>query len=222
MGSRSKVVYPQGYDKKNNKGESKVMVEGVVSRTSAKPWNGKTFYSFALNGQEGWYNLGMKRPPAEGTSVRFEYKVNSKGYKDVDGPIEIRTDGAVEPAPSVTQFQNVGGKSNWGSSSTGGAAGAYWDRKEARDIRNDDLRELGATRNTAIAIIDLMIKNEAIKLPAVAKREGFLWDVLDRYVNKLRGIGEITDKPATEETKLGSNQVKSNEPENDPNLDGWN
>lgn len=166
------------------------MVEGVISRISAKPWQNKTFYSFALSGQEGWFSLGMKRPPAEGTSVRFEFKTNSKGYKEVDGPIEIRTDGEAGPTGAVSSVAAANGK----GPTSNNASGAYWDRKESRDIRkesrdirNDDLRELGATRNTAIAIIDLMIKHEAIKLPTVAKREGFLWDVLDRYVNKLRG-----------------------------------
>lgn len=188
------------------------MVEGVISRTNAKQWNGKTFYSFALNGQEGWYNLGMKRPPAEGTSVRFEFKVNGKGYKDVDGPIEIRTDGDAAPTGTVGQVAQSSSRSGKSAEEKG-----FWERKEGREVRNDELRELGATRNTAIAIIDLMIKHEAIKLPAVAKREGFLWDVLNRYVDKLRGKEK-------ESTGTEKDQVPESTPEvsNDPQSDGWN
>lgn len=188
------------------------MVEGVISRVNANPWKDKIFYSFALSGQEGWYNLGMKRPPKEGTSVRFNFITNTKGFKDVEGPIEIRTDGSVGETPSVNQVVSTSSSKSKSPEEQG-----FWQRKEGREVRNDELREIGATRNTAIAIIDLMIKHEAVKLPAgTAKREGFLWDLLNRYVDKLRGKESI-EKDASKENE------KSPEPtSNDPEADGWN
>jgi hypothetical protein len=173
-------------------------VSGVVQRHSEKPWNGKTFYSLALSGQDGWYNTGMKRPPAVGTSVKFNTKQNARGFNEVDGSIEIVADAEAAPAASVAGVATASAKAGGGSQS------AYWDRKEARDITNDANRELGASRNTAIAFIDLAIKNEVIKLPAAAKREEFLWTLLDKYTNKLMGkddgsgnISGSTDSGAT-------------------------
>jgi hypothetical protein len=157
------------------------MVSGVIQRHSEKQWQNKTFYSFALSGQEGWYNTGMKRPPAVGTSVEFNIKTNARGFNEVDGSIEIVSDAPAAPVRSVGAVATASAKSG------GGGNQAYWDRKEARDITNDAARELGASRNTAISIIDLAIKNEVIKLPAAAKREEFMWTLLDKYTNKLMG-----------------------------------
>lgn len=184
------------------------MVSGVIARLGEKPWKDKTFWSFALRGQEGWYNTGMKKPPAVGTSISFNEKKNAKGYFEVDGSIEILADGAVEQTPRVSE---VAAKS---SGAGGQTQSGYWDAKAARDIRNDDLRELGASRNTAINFIELAIKNEAVKLPAAAaKKESFLWDLLDKYTSKLMGKTVVDE---AEEAKVA-------EPtSNDPQSDTWN
>lgn len=171
------------------------MMQGVIGRVFEKQWNGKTFWSFALNGQDGLVGLGMKRPPAVGTSVKFNEKKNAKGYLEVDGSIEVVKDGEATPA------QNIGTIAKVASAGAGGGA-AYWDRKEARDLANDSARELGASRNTAIAIIDMMVKAEAIKLPApVAKREEFLWGVLNKYTDKLMGKDGETHSESEENVK---------------------
>lgn len=176
-------IYPHRHDKKNNEGKIlRMPVSGVIGRINNKQWNGKTFYSLALKGQEGWYNTGLKRPPSEGTSVKFEFKTNPKGYKDVDGIIEVLTDGEAASAGTVPQVAGQVAKSGNGGQS------AYWDRKEARDLTNDSAREVGASRNTAISLIDLALKHELIPVPAAkAKKEEFLWALLDKYTAKLMG-----------------------------------
>lgn len=186
------------------------MVSGVIQRVNNKAWKDKTFYSFTLSGQEGWFNTGVKRPPAQGTSVKFNFKTNDKGYNDVDGSIEVLSDGVSAPTGTVAAVL----KSN-GSGGAGGSA--YWDRKEARDVANDTARELGASRNTAISLIDLALKYEVLPLPAgKAKREEFLFGVLDKYTRKLMGKEEVKD------------EVKEKVPEAEPALtydpqsDNWN
>lgn len=175
------------------------MVQGVIQRVNDKQWNGKTFFSIALSGQDGWYNTGVKRPPAVGTSVKFNEKTNAKGYKEVDGSIEILADGVPGPAQSAAV---AAGATNTGLGE--GNKKGYYDRKDARDLTNDAARELGASRNTAIALIDLAIKNEVIKLPAAAKREEFLWTLLSRYTDRLMGkdspteVKEETDRKTVE------------------------
>lgn len=158
------------------------MVQGVISKVFDKPFGNKTFYSFGLKGVDGFFGTGVKRPPKEGTYVKFNEKKNSRGYLEVDGSIEILpSEGETGPVAGVAGAVSASAK-------TGGTSqSAYWDRKEARDIANDSARELGASRNTAIALIDLALKNEVFKLPAAAKREDFLWTVLDKYTDRLMG-----------------------------------
>lgn len=184
------------------------MVSGVIQKINDRQFGNKTFYSLALSGQDGWYGTGPKRPPAIGTSVKFNEKTNNKGYKEVDGSIEIISDGQSGSTGSVASTATK-------IASTGGTGqSAYWDRKEARDITNDSARELGASRNTAIAFIDLAIKNEVIKLPAAAKREEFLWTLLNKYTDRL--MGKTSDRASPEDiTSESTNTPVSNDPETD-------
>jgi hypothetical protein len=190
--SMEEIPYDSIEDLENNK--KMAVVEGIIGRVSSRQFNGKNFYSFALNGQDGWYGTGIKRPPPEGTSVRFESKKTPKGYLEVDGAIEIRTDGEAGTARISSNGSSNTSSGNAGVVGNSGAGGyskksaeerGYWDRKEQRDLKNDADRELGASRNTALNIIDLMIKHEAVKFPAVAKREEFIWTLLDKYTAKL-------------------------------------
>jgi hypothetical protein len=156
---------------------------GVVQRHGSKNWGDKVFNSFTLSGQQGWFNLGEKKPPDVGTTISFEAKPNAKGFLQVDTKtIQYRTDGEAQTADVAKALPKSAEEKG------------FWGRKEDREVRNDHLRELGASRNTAIAIIDLMIKNEAIKLPAAAaKKEEFLWTVLDKYTQKLMGLKDSID-----------------------------
>ncbi len=165
---------------------------GVVQRIFHKVWQGKTFYSFTLSGVDGFFNTGMKKPPGEGASVSFKAKQTPKGFLEVDfSTIAYQNDG--EPTKAAIPSRAYP-KAAASSSSREG----YWEAKGERDIQNDKLREIGASRNTAIAILDLMIRHEAIKLPAVAKREEFLWEVIEKYKDKLMAKGESTDSAEPE------------------------
>lgn len=164
------------------------MVQGVIQRVNSKDWKDKKFWSFTLSGQDGWYNTGMKRPPAVDTSVKFNFKTNDKGYNEVDGAIEVVTDGEASPTGNVRSVARAAEAGDGGKS-------AYWAGKEARDVTNDANRELGASRNTAIALIDLALKYEVLPLPAgKAKREEFLFGVLDKYTRKLMGKDEKVEQ----------------------------
>jgi hypothetical protein len=186
-------------------------MQGVVQRISGKQINGTTLYSFTLSGQDGWIGTGSKKPPKEGTSIKFDVKINKRGYTEVDGGIEIITDGEPGPAPSTSEMGKASGAVTRANGSGGGSQGAYWDRKEARDIHNDAMRELGATRNTALTIIDLGLKYEVFKLPAAAKREEFLWNLIDKYTSKLMGKGAESDN--------GDSPVENSSKQEEPHLD---
>lgn len=160
---------------------------GVVQRIISKPFKNKTFYSFTLSGQDGFFGTGERKPPAEGTSVAFEADTNERGYLEVKPKtIQVRTDGVPETASVV----KAAGKS--------AAEKGYWEGKQERDLRNDQQRELGASRNTAIALIDLMLKHEAVPMPKTAnKREAYLWELLNAYTGRLMGKTNGSDTGST-------------------------
>ena len=162
------------------------MVTGIVSKVLTKAWNGKTFYSLALVNDK-IYGFGMKNPKANpGDTVAFESTVNAKGYPEGD----FNTLKVTKGEPAVVSGGSVGASRAMGKDD-------YWTRKEARDVENDKLRTIGAGRNTAIAWIDLLLKNEVIKLPAkAADREKALNAILADYTLKFAGKDEPA--PATE------------------------
>jgi hypothetical protein len=182
-------------------------VSGVVQKIAPKQFNGKTFYSFALSGQEGWFGTGVKKPPTEGTSVRFVERTNARGYKEVDGSIEILADGQAATTVTVAAVATQAAKAGGGSQS------AYWDRKEARDISNDSARELGATRNTVLQMMDLMFKQEVIVLPAAkAKKEEAFFAIFEMYTKKL--LGRAPDVAEAEEKVVNVEGVSAQSDEN--------
>ena len=173
---------------------------GVVQKHLTKPWGSKVFYSFTLQGRDGIFGTGLSKPPAVGASITFEARTNPKGFLEADTKtIQYRADG--EPTTAVVP------KSNGGLTKD-----QYWTNKEARDIKNDAARELGATRNTAIAIIDLMLKHEAIPLPKkLADRQDYLFEVLDKYTNKLMGKGYDSSPKAVEAKETSEAEITKEE-----------
>ena len=166
-------------------------IRGVVSKVSSNQFNGKTLWSLRLQGDNNYYNTG-ERPPHvhEGASIEFETKLSPSGKHSVllETIRPWESGGVMQAAPANVIRRSADPKDT------------YWADKELRDKRNDLLRELGASRNTAIAFIELLVKTEALKLPAkVGDREAVIWDALEHYTKKLMGIKEeaAAEKAAT-------------------------
>lgn len=167
---------------------------GVVQRILTRNWGNKTFWSFTLSGVDGIFGTGIKKPPMEGASVVFQANQNPKGYLEVDTKsIQYKTDGApstAERALEASQASITAAKHSNGSpplTAPRASQSGYWEDRAKRDLVNDAARELGASRNTALNFIDIALKHEVFKLPAQAKREEFLWALLDHYTAKLMG-----------------------------------
>jgi hypothetical protein len=190
-------------------------VEGVVKRVFTKNWQDKTFYSLALTNQEGLFGFGPTNPNAHpGDKVTFVSKTNAKGYLEAEkGTLKV-TKGVEE----VRSNDSVGAVGASAVPSSYVSKDTYWANKEARDVINDSKRELGASRNTAIAFIDLLVKHEAIKLPAGAKREGFLVALLEDYTATFMGIEK--DRTAVVE-KAAKPAKKAEETEAAEDADDW-
>lgn len=128
------------------------MIKGTVTRVHK---NGR-FYSILVD--EVWYGVGSNKPDFdEGVMVEFEATKNGR-YWNAD-PDTINVLGKAKKSFSKPQVSGS-------RVAAGGDREDYWKNKEARDIKNDKQREIGASRNTAIAFVELLLKTEALKLPA--------------------------------------------------------
>ena len=161
-------------------------VRGVVQRTFQRDFDGKILYSFTLKGQDGFFGTGTKKAPVEvGKSYEFEVDVDGRGRKTVNlATIKPWESGEAIQSPNVSSFA---ARSRYaGGASKDQGKDDYWRNKEARDLVNDRHRELGATRNTAIALVSLMLTNGAIKLPAKeSSKEEVIYKLFEHYTEEL-------------------------------------
>ena len=172
---------------------------GTIKKILTKDWGNKTLYSVVLNETDKIYGLGAFRIKAKpGDSIKFESTVNAKGYPEINTKTLEVTENKEATHVGVTAQSAVRG-------SNGLSKDDYWGRKELRDLRQDELREIGATRNTAVEWIKFLMEKEALKLPVkVADREASLNALLDDYVNKFRGIGKTAPAKAKETTETNA------------------
>jgi hypothetical protein len=188
------------------------MIQGIIREIRTRPWNNKTMYTLVLVNDNQFYGLGTFKPQANlGDFVEFQAAKNEKGYWQADkDTLKVITspEGAVVGTPATqVQSQTTASYRPAGKSQD---EKDFWGKKEKREIRNDDLRSLGAARNTAIEWVKFLVEKEAI--PVVTKaagREEALNAVLDDYTKKfMRGIVEGPAGPSvTEATKVVSKKT---------------
>jgi hypothetical protein len=151
--------------------------KGVVSNISSKDWSNKTLWSFQLNGQRDFFRTGDKKPPVErGQYITFEAIAGKTGGLNVDvNSIQVKE---AEKEASGIVLQEP-------------AKDTYWADKDARI-------EKQACRNTALQFIQILLAQEALKVPAKNKLE-FFEELLSHYQSKF-----IADNSGTKEPAEGS------------------
>ena len=172
------------------------IVRGVVGRTFSKDFgSGKLYHSFVLKGQDGFFGTGYRKAVEEGKSYEFEVSIDAKGRKNVDlSTLRPWENGeAIQAAPArAFKTYSGGAKADAGKDE-------YWKNKELRDVNNDRMRELGATRNTALTLVSLMLANGAVKLPAKeANREEVIYQLFEHYTDVLMKGKQQEDSPKDE------------------------
>lgn len=176
-------------------------VKGVVQKTFAKPFGDKTLHSFTLQGNQTFYGTGERRLVEEGKAYEFMTRTAPSGRISVENGTLRPWDapaGAIQ-APPVQNFS--GGTPYKRAFQKDEGKDSYWKGKEDRDVRNDSLRELGATRNTAISLMTLMLANGAVKLPAKeSAKEQALYELFEHYTELLMKGREVD----AEETEADS------------------
>lgn len=126
---------------------------GVVRKIFAKTnWGTQSFVIDTVD--KTYFNLG-KVPPmfTEGQTVSF-YGRDGKKAGNVD--VDVNTIVVGTETPVATEDYAMGGARRTAAAPV--TKDAYWSNKEARDLENDRKRNLGAARNTAIAMAELIHK----------------------------------------------------------------
>ena len=169
------------------------MVKGQVKEISQRPWNDVVLYSFSLTNDRTYYNTGSKKPGVKvGDYIEFEPFKNAKGYWNVK-PEDIKS------MPTPTEVSAPAAVTMTGRATMGMTKDDYWNRKEARDLENDRQRNIGASRNTAISLVDILLRHETLKLPkTAAEKADAIYGYVEHYAGKLRGVEVPTGEIAAE------------------------
>lgn len=167
-------------------------MKGTVKALGKRDWNGKTLYSIKVDDE--WYGTGTDNPKLDrGDLIEFNYTENGK-YKNADvKTISVLRKGT-EVFKASTKNVAFGGKDD------------YWKKREERDVITQQVIQLQSSRNSAIALADVLLKNGAVKLPEAQAKK---MDVVVALVKELtgnfeaeslahRGMAEVADDPEPE------------------------
>jgi hypothetical protein len=196
------------------------LYKGYIKEVLTRDTDWGKMYNIKLStgDQIGFGKYPPKVKMVEGDYVQVEADLNDKGY--LNGKNKT-----FKVLPKPTEGEDVAPAA--ASVARGASVGKddYWKGKEARDVVNDRARNVGAARNTAIAWIDLLMKNDAIKISTKKdEREDQLNTALDEYTKKFM-VGIEEENKKNEENKVnGSGGADGRaEPAGDGSDDGdWN
>lgn len=187
-------------------------IKEVIERQT--DWGKMYNIKLSTGDQIGFGKFPPKAKMVEGDYVQVEAELNDKGYLNgKNKTFKVLP----KPAEEETVAASAANVVKWAAS----GKDDYWKGKEARDVVNDKARNVGAARNTAIAWIDLLMKNDAIKISTKKdEREDQLNTALDEYTKKFMvGIESENKKNGEESTVTQSGAVESSDSSNDGD---WN
>lgn len=167
------------------------MIKGVVQKIT------KNGPAYNIKVDEQWYGCGFNKPAfTEGTMLKFEVIQKGKWVNVDQDSLEV-----LGEAPLPEKKKTVA----YSSQTSNSGKDDYWTRKEERDLKNDLDRHIGATRNTAIAFVDLLVRNEALKLPAAkdAKADA-LFQAVEYYASLFGSSGSTQAPEQTEDSTENS------------------
>ena len=159
-------------------------VFGTVQRITSRPQgNGKAYSVYMDDGE--WYGHGFQQPTfQEGQQISFMIAWNGQ-YKNIDvGSVQIQG-GAPQQQQQQQPPQQQGGRKPAYNKRGGSDKDKYWEQKAKDDKARQATIEHQSSRNAAINLIDIAMRESAIKLPAKAAEK---FDAL------LLLVDEVTDK----------------------------
>lgn len=183
-----------------------MQVRGVVKATPYNEWQGKKLYSIQLDGDRTYYNTGTNVPRVQpGDYVTFEAEVGQNGRTKADlKTLRVENNGA-PPPPSGRTAAAV-------AKSAGMSKDDYWTRREERDLETQKRIERQSCRNSAIELVDLLIRNEALTLGAKAKKADVIVAAVDEYTEYYLNANSGA---ATVAAEVDTKTTESDEPTED-------
>lgn len=196
--------------------------KGYVTYVGSTKFGKKELYSFRVNTEEKWFGTGtVDSLLKKNDYIKFSYTENNGRFNVDPSSIEhIKLEGSVE--------------ANGGASSTGsvrsGTKSSYWDSQERidRDKANDqyrkenDLRiQYQSARNAAISVVDVLLRERALKLADGSKADnvsvilGKITDLTNQFYhdtsNASGHIGHDTTLSGDEDIPFESSAGKGSE-----------
>lgn len=183
-----------------------------MGKIYSKDFGDQTAWSFTLRGDRTFYRLGNKKPAfSEGDSVQFE--VEMKGQNAYARGVSQWAAGDVVQNHPV---QNV-------AQAAPRTADDFWRRKELRDVETQKRIELQSCRNSAIEMVGLLAKMEAVKLPAKqADKVPVVEELVNHYTLYFldRNAGKVDVKEVVPEAAVEATNNNNEKATNDN--DDWN
>jgi hypothetical protein len=177
-------------------------VQGIVKRiTSRQAGRGKA-YNLQMDSGD-WFGYGFEQPNfGEGSEVCFDVDWNGQYGNVRKGSLQVLSGGGNQGGGYQQNngggYQNSqgnrggntgggrGGQSHGGSGSRkSGGRDQYWEDKAKRDVVVQRQIQFQASRNAAIAAVDIALKNDCLPLP---QKKG------DRLDAVLAVIAEVTER----------------------------
>ena len=146
---------------------------GVVEKIA----KGAKAYSALVNGT--WYGAGFSPPSnfKEGDNIDFEYTVNGK-FKNMTVP-------SVKVADKATETESPKAPQKTFSKGGGTSRDTYWEDKAEKDKNTQREIRLQASRNAAIAFVDVLLKNDALPTGTVKKNKaGVIEEAVSHFTSQ--------------------------------------
>lgn len=172
--------------------------EGYIARIYNKDYKGTTLYSFTLKGKDGFFRTGeAPLRHKEGSYIRFNH--NNKNTVDL-GSIEVIKTVEATKGPAAYSSPAPMSKDD------------YWNKRSEKDEAVQKVIQYQSARNSAISVLDIATKLEAIKLPTkAADRLESLIEIVEEltlnFYKKASSFGQETDDNPQDDKKADEDVV---------------
>lgn len=166
-------------------------IQGTVTKITSQPRGQRGNLAYSLQIDNGdYYGHGFNQPTCrEGDQIEFNIDWNGQ-YKNVNvQSVRVLNQGGgqqdAQPTPQQRQPQQRGAQQSSYKKPAAGGRDKYWDDKAKDDKARQACIEHQSSRNAAINLLDVLMREEVVKLPAKAAA---------KFDAAMALVDEITDK----------------------------
>lgn len=176
-------------------------IQATVTMTSEKPdKNGKIRYSVKTANDDNWYGFGLTNPKFEvGDKVQFDAEQRDKWWNGSNPRVLSKgeTKTVVGSTPVKTHID---------------PKERYWANREANDLEKDKRIQFMSSRNAAISVVDVLLREKALKLPTKqASQYDTVLAAIDEITNRFerQAVKTNTDLTDASVVEVGSGETDS-------------